>query len=1132
MRSARKGTEPKVSKPLDLPRASFRKIEDEASTKPLGVHDLQARSYGYNNFDDWERPDYYIRYIEPIESELAVQVEYDMDEQDQEWLDALNKERKDLGMDQVSYETFEIIMDKLEKEWFDLMKRVPKPQTDAPPEDSTCAVCDDGEGENSNAIVFCDGCNLAVHQECYGIPYIPEGQWLCRKCTISPENPVSCVLCPAEAGAFKQTNTTKWVHLLCALWNPEVTVTKGAYMEPIEGIERISKPRWRLVCSICGIKKGACIQCQKASCATAFHVTCARQEGLLGSMKSFAEEEHSLRVFCEKHLPPDMLKNRRIHTPPPASSSGAATLKSTKAALAHSSGYAPPAPVIPVYVYERVRAYISKIRLLKKREFLALVCKYWSLKREARRGAPLLKRLHLEPWTASSSNRHKTEEQKERQLKFLATLRGDIERIRIMAEYVVRRERKKMDRIEELQATIGSILFPFENTLHDALDQIAAVDKMKHFHEPVDRAEVPDYYDVVKNPMDWTQMKEKIQKHEYMNIEEFQNDVNLVFDNAMLYNAPNSTYYKGAVKCKLACEPILAELKAVEEGDVTIDGHLDPNANPVPIPTVNGISHPTAASSPKEGDVAGIPPRLRRVNNLEPSFAALEVLDAPNAIDAQDLDFKLSGSALEFLYFYGVTELKPPPTPPPPAPKVPRDRAAERQRKLEERERAAAEKDELLRQAVLLPRTRRGKKIADSMQLDGSKADTPLPEVEQPAGPEVAAVADHGTTEQTSSSVLEEAQGGAEKPKKRKRGTSALPGVPLFVMDTNEMTSHGQFRHFDTGWVLDSRTRSGNRSGAPATPTPGPSRKRGRQSEGVVTSSARPLKRRKPNARSTPLREPDVIQETQQDHLFSSDVSDVTESDVEADEDMDKKEEEQEVSPELTREPPAPHQSRNSIPPAPEHSREAAASKQRGGRKPIVSGMYGRSRQKPPVVKENEIDEETAEQVFQEGTLVWAKQNSYPWFPAEISVLNGPELREDIAGAKPVMDKKFENKRLWFVRFFGKSRTWAWLPATRMYLLGEDTEFDARLLHEKQFKSAHMKQSVRHAYKAARELMQPPEDTAKEDALQARIAAGDKEAKKEYEALHGSGGEDDSENGDSMDVDGEAGLSMAVDDAE
>jgi NuA3 HAT complex component NTO1 len=48
-------------------------------------------------------------------------VEYDMDEQDQEWLSALNAERRRDGIDTVSYEFFEIVMDKLEKEWFDLV---------------------------------------------------------------------------------------------------------------------------------------------------------------------------------------------------------------------------------------------------------------------------------------------------------------------------------------------------------------------------------------------------------------------------------------------------------------------------------------------------------------------------------------------------------------------------------------------------------------------------------------------------------------------------------------------------------------------------------------------------------------------------------------------------------------------------------------------------------------------------------------------------------------------------------------------------------------------------------------------------------------------------------------------------
>jgi len=34
-----------------------------------------------NDMEDFHLPDHYIRYIEPIESELSAQVEYDMDEQ-------------------------------------------------------------------------------------------------------------------------------------------------------------------------------------------------------------------------------------------------------------------------------------------------------------------------------------------------------------------------------------------------------------------------------------------------------------------------------------------------------------------------------------------------------------------------------------------------------------------------------------------------------------------------------------------------------------------------------------------------------------------------------------------------------------------------------------------------------------------------------------------------------------------------------------------------------------------------------------------------------------------------------------------------------------------------------------------
>ncbi|KAK3390935.1 origin recognition complex subunit 4 C-terminus-domain-containing protein [Podospora didyma] len=46
-----------------------------------------------------------------------------------------------------------------------------------------CSICAKPDSVPGNEIVFCEICDMAVHQKCYGLAVIPEGDWICRNCS-------------------------------------------------------------------------------------------------------------------------------------------------------------------------------------------------------------------------------------------------------------------------------------------------------------------------------------------------------------------------------------------------------------------------------------------------------------------------------------------------------------------------------------------------------------------------------------------------------------------------------------------------------------------------------------------------------------------------------------------------------------------------------------------------------------------------------------------------------------------------------------------------------------------------------------------------------------------------------------
>ncbi|OTB08607.1 hypothetical protein M426DRAFT_7345 [Hypoxylon sp. CI-4A] len=573
---------------LDLKQPAYRKTDRILlfESKKFGQAryvDKAMMNVGYQESDNFIRPDRKLikasdanmedeadqAAVVKVDGELAPQstsslgrVEYDMDEQDDMWLEAYNTHRKSQGWNPVTREVFEITITKIEKEWHALERRIPKPNPKPPQthrprsssaaavngepqageeQDSKCAICDDGDCENTNAIVFCDGCDLAVHQECYGVPFIPEGQWLCRKCQLIGRGIPTCIFCPNSDGAFKQTNSSKWAHLLCAMWIPEVTLGNHTFMEPVMDVDKVPKSRWKLTCYICNQQMGACIQCGNKACYQAFHVTCARRARLFLKMKNSSgaldvlDGSTNLKALCDKHCPSEYAKENDVaratkrakkyykktmkdriwansqakamsiaashrnaiteHPPDESQMTGAklsAVLGDKKGQTGKPIWKLPSgAPVIPQAVFEIVEASLQRFNFLKRKEFVSDACRYWTLKREMRRGAALLKRLQLQMETFSSMELTRRnfaamgpsgKTRLSKRIEFADNLMHDLEQLKALSEATVQREQTKLEVAEMEQEFVDICYFPIHKMLPPIVEKAITLDK-NLFHE-------------------------------------------------------------------------------------------------------------------------------------------------------------------------------------------------------------------------------------------------------------------------------------------------------------------------------------------------------------------------------------------------------------------------------------------------------------------------------------------------------------------------------------------------------------------------------------------------------------------------------------------------------------------------
>ncbi|KAL7067318.1 bromodomain-containing protein [Cryptosporidium serpentis] len=133
-------------------------------------------------------------------------------------------------------------------------------------------------------------------------------------------------------------------------------------------------------------------------------------------------------------------------------------------------------------------------------------------------------------------------------------------------------------------------------------------DRQQIFAEPVNAELVPDYYQVIKNPMDFSTMRNKVIQEEYKDFESFESDIRLIITNCYTYNRIGTLVYRMGLileetwdKSKEASRnKYLQSFKNIEEyeekkrlGEIESDSEAEPQPIWTPTPT-----SPPAQESP------------------------------------------------------------------------------------------------------------------------------------------------------------------------------------------------------------------------------------------------------------------------------------------------------------------------------------------------------------------------------------------------------------------------------------------------------------------------------------------------------------------------------------------------------
>ncbi|XP_044233135.1 bromodomain-containing protein 7 isoform X1 [Thunnus albacares] len=154
--------------------------------------------------------------------------------------------------------------------------------------------------------------------------------------------------------------------------------------------------------------------------------------------------------------------------------------------------------------------------------------------------------------------------------------------------------RSELDKLEaEKEQT------PLQEALNQLIRQLQRKDPSAFFTFPVTDLIAPGYSSIIKRPMDFSTMKDKVKKECYQSLDELKVDFRIMCENAMIYNKPETIYHKAARKLLHSGMKILSQerLESLKQSIEFMSG-LDPSTK---LPGKTEEQGSTSLDQKKEG---------------------------------------------------------------------------------------------------------------------------------------------------------------------------------------------------------------------------------------------------------------------------------------------------------------------------------------------------------------------------------------------------------------------------------------------------------------------------------------------------------------------------------------------------